>query len=165
MQDAVVGTNSEFQITAWNAGAELLYGWKAEEVLGRSIIEVLQTEWPGADPEVMRHKIDELGRWRGEASQLRRDGTRIPVEMSTVVLRDENGAVSGLLSVNHDITQRRHAAEALQARLEELQRWHAVTLEREERILDLKRQVNELLIQADQPVRYASVNGGEKQES
>ncbi len=158
MQDAVVGADPDFHINSWNEGAESLYGWKADEVLGRQGLDILRTEWLDADPQTMRTKISELGRWRGEVTQLRKDGTRISVEISSAVLHAENGEVSGWLSVNHDITLRKQAAEALRTQLEELQRWHAVTLQREERILDLKRQINDLLVQTGQPPRYSSVD-------
>ena len=156
MQDAVVGADNEACLNAWNSGAEALYGWKADEVLGRPMADFLRTEWASQDEDDMRRELDEQGRWRGEVSQVRKDGTRIPVEVSSVVLRDGNGQISGWLSVNHDITPRKHAAEALRAQLEELQRWHAVTLQREDRILDLKRQINEQLTKVGQPPRYAS---------
>ena len=106
----------------------------------------------------MRTKIAEFGRWRGEVTHVRKDGTRIPVEVSATLLHGENGEVNGWLSVNHDILQRKQAAEALRVQLEELQRWHAVTLQREDRILELKRQINDLLVQTGQPLRYSSVD-------
>lgn len=121
VNDAIVGSDSDFRLNAWNASAESTYGWKAEEVLARNGLEVLQTEWPQADAELMRRMIEETGRWRGEATQLRKDGTRIPVEVSSMVLCDENGQVTGYVSVNRDITDRKRTEEALRERTSELE--------------------------------------------
>jgi hypothetical protein len=55
-----------------------------------------------------------------------------------------------------DITERKQAEEEIKKQLEELQRWNTATLGRETRILDLKREVNELLGKAGQPTRYPS---------
>jgi PAS domain S-box-containing protein len=113
VNDAIIASDAEFRITAWNTGAEALYGWKAEEVLGRSGVEIVRTEWPEKDAEKMRRTIAEAGRWRGEAIQVRKDGSRFPVEMSSMVLYDDNHRITGYVSVNRDITERKRTEEQL----------------------------------------------------
>lgn len=61
-----------------------------------------------------------------------------------------------LVGVIRDITERNRAAEQMVKQVEELRRWHEVTLGREERIAELKRDVNELLAKAGQPPRFES---------
>ncbi len=122
MDDAVVVSASDFHITDWNASAESLYGWSASEVLGMNASEILRTQWPSAEPSEMRRRIAEEGRWRGEVTQARKDGTRIPVEISAVVLRDSDGRIANYVSVVRDKTERREAEEEirrLNAKLEE----------------------------------------------
>ncbi len=114
VSDAIVASDSHYQLTEWNGGAESLYGWKAEEVLGRNGLEILHTEWPGADAKEMRRTIAETGRWRGEATQTRKDGARIFVELATMVLRNKNGQITGYVSVIRDITERKRAEEELE---------------------------------------------------
>ena len=82
-----------------------------EEVLGKNGIEIVQTIWPVVEASEMRRTIAETGYWRGEATQLRKDGTRIPVEASSVVLRDQGGQIAGYISAIRDISDRK-AAEA-----------------------------------------------------
>ncbi len=113
VSDAIIACDSQYRITAWNAAAETLYGWKAEEVLGRNGLEITCTEWPDVEAEAMRCTIAKAKRWRGEVTQVRRDGTRFPVEVSTIVLHDESGQFSGYVSANHDITERKRAEQAL----------------------------------------------------
>jgi PAS domain-containing protein len=61
-----------------------------------------------------------------------------------------------IISMVWDVTESKRAEARLREQLDELQRWHQATLGREVRILDLKRQVNELLAQLGEPLRYAS---------
>jgi PAS domain S-box-containing protein len=113
VNDAIVASDAQYKLTAWNAAAESLYGWKAEEVLGKFGLDITQTEYPGVDKAEMLRTIAEVGRWRGEATQVHKDGTRIPVEISSMVLRDETGRITGYVSVNRDITERKRAEAAL----------------------------------------------------
>ena len=81
VNDAIIASDAQYRLTAWNSAAESLYGWKAEEVLGQNGLEIVRTVWTGIDPDEMRRTIAETGRWRGEATQTRRDGNRFPVEV------------------------------------------------------------------------------------
>jgi PAS domain S-box-containing protein len=121
VSDAIVATDAQYQLTAWNAAAEALYGWKAEEVLGRNGVEIIRTEWPAIEADIMRTTIAETGHWHGEATQARRDGTRIPVGVSSQVLRNDSGQITGYVSLNRDITDRVRAEEQIKQRLAELE--------------------------------------------
>jgi PAS domain S-box-containing protein len=111
--DAIVASDEHYRLTTWNAAAESLYGWKAEEVLGRFGLDIIQTEYPGVDKREMLRTIAEIGHWRGEVTQARKDGTRIPVEVASIVLHDESGRITGYVSVNRDITERKRAEEVV----------------------------------------------------
>jgi PAS domain S-box-containing protein len=111
--DAIVASDEQYRLTAWNLAAEAMYGWKAEEVLGHDGIGICRTEWVNADPGEMRQMIAKTGHWHGEATQARKDGTRIPVEVSSLMLRDDSGQITGYVSVNRDITERKQAEEVL----------------------------------------------------
>lgn len=67
------------------------------------------------------------------------------------------GHIERIQGAFQDITERKHDEFQLQEQLSELRRWYRATLGREDRILDLKREVNQLLNQLDQPIRYTSV--------
>jgi PAS domain S-box-containing protein len=76
-----------------------------------------------------------------------------------IVEQDERGKASRMLGIRMDITERKLAESKLAEQIEELRRWHEVTLGREMRAMELKREVNELLTQAGQPPRYPSAEG------
>ena len=90
-----------------------MYGWKAKEVMGAYAAEAvgsLATEEERA--ERLRLMV-ETGRWRGELTHRRRDGTLVIVETNSLALRDETGRVYAWASVNRDITERRQTEVAL----------------------------------------------------
>lgn len=60
----------------------------------------------------------------------------------------------------HDLTERKLAESELREQLDELRRWHEITLDREQRVLELKCEVNEVLAMAGQPARYATTAAG-----
>lgn len=113
VSDAIVASDEKYIVTSWNRAAERTYGWKSEEVLGKRGVDFLQTQFTGIDAEEMRNQIAQSGRFFGEATQLRKDGTRIPVEVASIVLRDKSEKITGYVSVNRDITRRRRAEQAL----------------------------------------------------
>ncbi len=90
----------------------------------------------------------------------KQNGDRFWVEMS--LRSTEIGGRPCILAVVRDISERKTAELRIQEQLKELQRWHTATLEREERILELKRQVNDLLLTSGQPPRYPSALPGDR---
>ncbi len=117
--DAVIATDLEFHIQSWNKAAERIYGWREKEVLGKRIVDVLQTEYVSRDlTEEIRRVFIEQGHWSGEVMQRRRDGTAIYILSSTVLFKDSNNVPFGVLAINHDITERKLGEQALQSALD-----------------------------------------------
>jgi two-component system, cell cycle sensor histidine kinase and response regulator CckA len=109
---AVVSSDLEGKITAWNPTAEHLFGWSAREAVGKSV------------PLVPPEKVDEYDQLRlktiaGEITKgletlrLNRDGESIPVSISTAPVSDENGLLAGTIAVIEDITERKRIAHEL----------------------------------------------------
>jgi PAS domain S-box-containing protein len=78
---------------------------------------------------------------------------------------DDNGEAVSAIGFTQDITDRKEAELRIVRHLEELRRWHGLTLGRETRILDLKREVNELLACLGQAPRYGSVTLADERSS
>jgi len=113
VSDAIFSTDANQIFQSWNRAAETIYGWGAEEVLGKAAYPILQTEIPGQRQEDLLRQLFEQGFWRGEVIQCRKDGTPIDILAATTVLRDEQGNVSGIVTVNRDITDRKQTEQAL----------------------------------------------------
>jgi two-component system cell cycle sensor histidine kinase/response regulator CckA len=86
----------------------------------------------------------------------RPDGTVRWVHDRGFQVRDATGNLIRLTGIASDITDRKRTEEEVRSQLRELQSWHEAMLGREERILELKREVNELLAQVHQPARYSN---------
>jgi PAS domain S-box-containing protein len=113
VNDAIISTDEQFILRSWNPAAERIYGWKAEEVIGRPGSEVLRTEFPAAERSAVIEAAAETGNFHGEVVQYRKDGTAIHIESKVIALRDDCGRTTGYVGVNRDITERKRAEEAL----------------------------------------------------
>src|SRR5262245_15202609 len=88
--DAIVGTR-EGVISFWNAGAERLYGYRADEVVGRPITVLLPPEWPAAPTDLLDRLRAGERLEHFESVRMRKDGSRIDVSLSVAPIRDEDG--------------------------------------------------------------------------
>lgn len=84
------------------------------------------------------------------------DGHRALLETIKTPMRDDTGKLIGVLGIARDITANHEFQAQLAAQIEELRRWQDATLGREMRILELKREVNQLLEESGEPARYSS---------
>jgi PAS domain S-box-containing protein len=112
---AILVVEPDARIRHWNPAAERIFGWSAAEVVGEPIPYV-----PDDRREEFEWSIAETFAGRSiaglETVRLRRDGTRVPVRLSTARLVGPDGTVTGALSVVEDITERKHVADELEAR-------------------------------------------------
>ncbi len=123
VSDAVIATDLEFRIRSWNRAAETIYGWSATEVLSKHIAECLVTQYadPAESDAHARQVLLEQGQWQGEIVQSRKDGTVLAMLSAVTLLKDEQGQPFGIVAINHNITERKQAAEALRAQRDFLQ--------------------------------------------
>jgi two-component system, chemotaxis family, CheB/CheR fusion protein len=103
-------------ITYWNAGAESLYGYSAEQALGRSSRELLQVQ--GLPPAT--DTLEREGHWSGELRLRTRDGRELVADSIQVLIHE--GPRRVVLETNRDVTRRRELEDALQQRIAELLR-------------------------------------------
>jgi PAS domain S-box-containing protein len=106
-------------ITYWNRGAQELYGWTAEEAIGKRAHELLQSVFP-APIEEIRAELLRSGRWDGELKKTRADGTQLAVASRWSLRRDELGRPAAILETNNDITERQRREQEIRALNEEL---------------------------------------------
>ncbi|WP_445636972.1 histidine kinase [Nostoc sp. DSM 114161] len=114
--DSIIIRDMDDRIIYWNRGAEILYGWKREEVIGQYIHTFLQTEFPKPLERVLSEFL-ELGHWEGELHHITRDGRQIIVASRWTLQRDPKGESYRQLEINNDISDRKSAElEILQAK-------------------------------------------------
>ena len=106
VNDAILATDDDLVLTAWNRGAERLYGWRADEVIGRTTLDVLATELSDADREEALRVFSDGGEWRVEVVQRHKDGHKLHVEAAAMVFAD---GPTRIVSVNRDVSERKRA--------------------------------------------------------
>ena len=104
-RDAIIVRDLDGKILFWNAGAERVYGWTHDEVIGRNVLEILRTA-PGTFAELSRY-ILRKGDWHGELHHQTKDGEEIVVDVNCTLIRDGMGHPKSVLSINTDITAKK----------------------------------------------------------
>ena len=111
--DAIISKTLDGIITTWNRGAEMLYGYTAEEVIGRPVSILIPPEFPGETQQL-------LGKIRRgeavkdyEAVRITKDKKRINVLLTISPIQDVSGKIVGASTIAQDITELRQAAEVL----------------------------------------------------
>ncbi|KFE66237.1 ATP-binding protein [Hyalangium minutum] len=112
VHDSIIVTDLPGNIVHWNEGAEALFGYSAEEILGQTP----QVLYPDQDPAALAQDMarilegeDFVGEWQAR----RKDGTHIWVDIKTRLMRDASGRGVGFIGVSRDVTARRNTEQAL----------------------------------------------------
>jgi PAS domain S-box-containing protein len=105
-QDAILVRDLRHNILFWNKGAEKIYGWAAEEAVGKNVRELLYKDLSAQFDEAGRAVLRN-GEWQGEVRQIRRDGAEIIVASRWTLVRDEKGQPNSILVINTDITEKK----------------------------------------------------------
>ena len=106
-------------VSSWNAGAERLKGYRADEIIGRhfSTFYAAEDQRSGVPYEGLRTARDE-GRWESEGWRIRKDGSRFWANVVITALRDDEGSLRGFAKVTRDLTERKLSEDALRGVLE-----------------------------------------------
>jgi PAS domain S-box-containing protein len=108
--DAILVRDAQDRITYWNHGARELYGYSAEEALGKVTHELLRTEHPEVRADI-RRKLERDNRWSGELLHTCKDGTKVVVISRWSLDRDAKGTSASILETNTEITDRKRAEQ------------------------------------------------------
>lgn len=111
-QDAIFVCDLDHKIRYWNHGAERTYGWTAEEVLGRTVGEILYGG-NNKSTEIAQAALAENGEWKSEEKHLVRSGAPIIVDTRWTYVEGEDGGPDHILISNTDITEQKRTEEHL----------------------------------------------------
>jgi PAS domain S-box-containing protein len=123
-QDAIIVLGENEQITFWNRGAELTYGWGANEVTGRSLQELLYGGDREQDFRFIVECVLEFQKWNGENRHRRKDGKEILVHSRWRIVQSKSGSSKKFLIVNTDITTKKR----LEAQFIKTQKMESIAL-------------------------------------
>ncbi|HMG20959.1 MAG TPA: PAS domain S-box protein, partial [Kofleriaceae bacterium] len=109
-------------IISWNAGAERIKGWRADEIIGHSFERFYPPEDVAAGKTALELRVAAAtGMFEDNGWRVRKDGTRFWANVIITALRDESGALRGFSKVTRDQTERKNADEALRKAYDDLE--------------------------------------------
>ena len=111
--DAIISKDLDGIVTSWNAGATHLFGWRPEEMIGRSILTIIPPELQSEEPVILSSirsgkKID-----HHETVRVHKDGTRLRVSLTISPVRDSSGRIVGASKIARDIGEQLRMQEAM----------------------------------------------------
>lgn len=115
MHDAIFSTDAAFIIQTWNKGAEEIYGFTAEEAIGKMVNRLLSTDYLGTPLEKLIDEFNKTGNFKNEVIQKTKTGESINIYVSSSALYDAEGNLRGALAINQNITERKKAELELKA--------------------------------------------------
>lgn len=133
--DAIFSKDLQSTIRSWNRGAERIFGYTADEMIGRSIHTILPEERWSEEDEVLRQLRQGNRVEHFETIRRRKNGTDVHVSLTISPIRSAGGAIVGASTIARDITDRRQA-EAQRARLLEREQAARAETERASRLKD-----------------------------
>lgn len=111
--DAIMSTDDKGRITSWNRGAEQIFGYSKEEILGRHFYEIVPRDLI-EEADMLRKEASDKGFIRSyQTYRLHKSGRRVPVSLTITVLRDRDGTVVGNAGIFKDLTEKVRADEEI----------------------------------------------------
>ena len=114
-EDAIIGKTLDGIITSWNAGAARIYGYSAEEIVGKSISLLVPPDQPDDTGLILEQIRKNEPVVRYETQRRKKDGNLINVALTASQIRDAKNHLIGVSTIAHDITWRKLAEEAMRA--------------------------------------------------
>jgi PAS domain S-box-containing protein len=161
--EGIFGVDAEERVTFINQAAERLLGYRSEEIIGREIHDLIHHSHADGSPYPREDCLMFQACRRGERTSgadevlWRKDGSSFLSEYSVTPFLDQTGATSGAVVVIRDISLRRESEAALRRNMEDLERFNRLTMDREERMIQLKQEINALLAEMGREKKYKAV--------
>jgi|GEM_PF-1354490 PAS domain S-box-containing protein len=119
--DSIIGFDKYFNITSWNKGSELIFGFTQEEALGKLFANMLEPENQQFPYESIRAQLLKIGSWNGESRHKGKDGKIIELFSSITNVFDANENFVGYICINQDITVTKKLEKELRQLNEDLE--------------------------------------------
>ena len=119
--DAVFSMDNCFVIKSWNRAAENLYGYSAEEAIGKQSMELIKTKINDNERALIRESLQKLGTQKLEVVNYNKDGEVLDLLISTTITKGPEGETLGFISICHDISEQKKLEEQLRKTNTELE--------------------------------------------
>lgn len=147
--NAIIGKDDEGIIVSWNMGAEKMYGYSQEELIGKHISIIVPDE-KRSELDYIMEEVTHGGFLKSfETKRKTKDGRIIDISLTISPIRDNHGWIKGLSAISHDITERKIAEDKLKQTRDELKKMN----ENLEGIVEKRtKEIQRLLIQKDEMI-------------
>ena len=119
--EAIIGKTLDGTITSWNRGAEKIYGYSSEEVVGRPISMLVPADLPDEIPQILKRISLGEGIDQYETVRITKEGRRLDVSLTISPIKDWQGNIVGASTIARDITERKRAEEEIRLLNERLE--------------------------------------------
>ena len=119
--DAIISMGLDTVISTWNKGAERMFGYSAEEAIGRSVSMLIPDGLEDEEPKILERLLEGKRIDHYETVRARQDGTRVHVSLTVSPVHDASGTIIGVSKISRDITQQKQAETALEEERELLE--------------------------------------------
>jgi PAS domain S-box-containing protein len=116
--DAIISKTLEGIITSWNSGAERLFGYTAEEVVGKPVTILIPPDHINEEPDILRRIKSGERVQHYETVRVGKDGRQIDISLTVSPIRSADGSIIGASKIARDISERKRAQEALAEQVE-----------------------------------------------
>ena len=120
--DAIISKDLNGTITSWNRGAEKLFGYSPEEMIGQPVLRLIPPERYNEEPGILERIRRDEPIEHYETVRRRKDGSLVEISLSVSPIKDSGGKIIGASKIARDITDRKEAERALRAAKNELAR-------------------------------------------
>ncbi len=117
---AVIATDVNGRITYMNPAAARLYGWSADEALGRPVIAVTPTNATKKQAKEIMNRLAQGEEWSGEFMVRHKNGREFPIYITDTPVLDDQGTLVGVIGVSYEISERKGAEKAMETLLDRL---------------------------------------------
>jgi len=153
--DAIFSIDNDSRIITWNKGAEHMYGYLREEVIGQNARKITHTAYTPEEFKIIDKAIEKKGTWSGDGMHLHRNGELIYVYSSITAIKKNDDTITGYVLVVRNITERRRLEEQLRNFNKELEKQ---VIEKTSEIKEIFDRVNDGFIAFDRDWKFTYVN-------
>lgn len=160
LQGAVMATDTEMNLIYWNRYSEIMHQYKAEEVLGKNIIDIRVPPENREKARAVTASMIKNGYLEGEFETIRKDGSRFPTYIKSTALRDSSGKVVGFVGIHVDLTDRKKSeaeikklAAALEEKVSAIQEKYEDTYQQLKRETLERRRSESMLCESEEKMR------------
>jgi PAS domain S-box-containing protein len=111
--DAILSKTLDGIITTWNAGAQRIFGYEAQEIIGQPILRLIPAELHNEEEQLLKRIRAGQRIENYETERLTKDGHRVPVSLTMSALKDASGNIIGASKIARNITERKRSEEAI----------------------------------------------------